>query len=68
MFALKVTAYGTPGGVECGVIKRRSAGSTADAVGSKKFFGHERETFLPRVAAAEGLQQRPAFLRTTSKV
>ena len=68
MLALEVAAYGTPGGVKCAVIERRSTGNTANAVGSEKFFGHEREMFLPRVAAAEGLQQRPAFLRTTSKV
>src|SRR5215467_385763 len=57
MFALEVAAYGTPGGIQCGVIERRSPGDPADAVGSEKFFGHEREIFLPRVAAAEGLQR-----------
>lgn len=42
-----------PDSVQRGVIKRRSAGDTTNAVGSEKFFGHERETFRPRVAAAE---------------
>ena len=35
----------TAGGKKSGVVERRSAGDAANAVGSEKFFGHERLTF-----------------------
>lgn len=45
VFAEQISSERTAGGKKRGVIERRSAGKTADAVGSEELFGHERLTF-----------------------
>lgn len=40
MFAAQINGEGAAGGVERGVVKRRSAGKTANAVSTEKLFGH----------------------------
>src|SRR5439155_1339529 len=62
MLALQVAAEGAPRGIECGVIERRRAGGTANAVGSEELFGHARETGSSRAAAAKRVAAA-AFIR-----
>jgi hypothetical protein len=45
MFANQIGRERAAGGEESGVVERRSAGNAANAVGSEKFFRHERLTF-----------------------
>jgi hypothetical protein len=45
MFANQIGRERAAGGEESGVVERRSAGDAANAVGSEKFFRHERLTF-----------------------
>jgi len=45
MFANQIGGERAAGGEESGIVERRSAGDAANAVGSEKFFRHERVTF-----------------------
>ena len=42
MLAQQIGGERTAGGEKSGVVERRCAGNAANAVGSEKFFGHER--------------------------
>src|SRR5437773_2572640 len=48
VFALQIMAKGTPRRGKRRGIKRRSAGDTANAIGSEKLFGHGRGTVSSR--------------------
>src|SRR2546429_8625870 len=50
VFALQIMAKGTPRRGKRRGIKRRSAGDTANAIGSEKLFGHGRGTVSSRAA------------------
>jgi hypothetical protein len=45
VLAEQISGERTAGGIKGSVVERRSAGDAADAVGSEKFFGHERLRF-----------------------
>ncbi len=51
MFALEIRAERASGGVESGVVERRSARDAANPVGSKKFFGHGKKPVSPECGA-----------------
>jgi hypothetical protein len=41
VLAIEIQAEGASDSVECGVVQRRLAGFSANAVGAEEFFGHD---------------------------